>query len=134
MNVPASKTARLSAALRPLAALALVSFAVSGCGKLVPSMHFSGADAAADAPRANADGGSRPDTRAMDAPVDVAAEVGPSDAGPADARDASDGGADASDGGADASDGGADTVTVVDASTTGRAGARAVSARAQIVS
>ena len=117
MNVPASKTARLSAALRPLAALALVSFAVSGCGKLVPSMHFSGADAAADAPRANADGGSRPDTRAMDAPVDVAAEVGPSDAGPADARD-----------------GGADTVTVVDASTTGRAGARAVSARAQIVS
>jgi hypothetical protein len=116
MKMAARKITRLSAAIWAVAALALVSFAGSGCGKLVPSMHFGGADAAADAPKASADGGSGPDTRAMDAPVDVAAEVRPSDAGAADVRDASDAGPadvrDASDGDADA-----DADTVVDAST-----------------
>jgi hypothetical protein len=105
MNVPLSQIPRLAAALRALTALALVSFVASGCGKLVPSMHFGRADAAADALTSTPDAGSRPDTRAMDAPVDVAAEAGPPDAAPPDARDAS------------PADAHADAVTPVDAPT-----------------
>jgi hypothetical protein len=89
MNVPLSQIPRLSAALRALTALALVSFVASGCGKLVPSMHFGRADAAADAPTSTPDTGGGPDTRATDAHVDVAPEVSPPDAAPSDARDAS---------------------------------------------
>jgi hypothetical protein len=84
MNVPLSNIPRLSAAIRAVAALALFSFAASGCGNSSPGFRDSGADAAPDAPAASPDGGSRADTRAMDAPVDVPAEVMPSDAGPVD--------------------------------------------------
>jgi hypothetical protein len=88
MNVTARNISRLSAAIRTVAALALLSFSACGCGRSSPASHDSGADAPADAPKASPDGGSRPDTRAMDAPVDVAAEARPRDAGTADVRDA----------------------------------------------
>src|SRR6185437_14336222 len=108
MTLTAIKTPRLSAAVRAVAALALVSFAASGCGKSSSGSRDSGADAAADTPAARADGGGRPDARAMDAPVDVAAEVRPNDAGGADVRDASHADADA------------DASRVIDASTPDR--------------
>jgi hypothetical protein len=101
MKVTATKIPRLSG----IWALVLISFAGSGCGKSSSGVRDSGLDAAADAPTADRDGGSRPDTRAMDARVDVAAEVRLRDAGPADGRDASRG------------DAHADAVTPVDAST-----------------
>ena len=80
----------MKATLGTVAALALISFAASGCGQSSPGFRPSDAGAAADVPTASADLGSRLDTRAMDAPVDAAAEVRPRDAGPADMRVASD--------------------------------------------
>lgn len=105
MNVPACKTPLLSAVLHAFSALALVSFVASGCGKLVPGMHFGRADGAADALPPTPDGGGRPDTRATDAPIDLAREVRPPDTSPPDARDAS------------PADAPADAVTPVDAPT-----------------
>ena len=78
-----------------VAALALVAVVAFGCGKSSSGVRNSDAGAAVDAPTPSADLGSRSDMRAMDAPVDVAAEVRPRDAGPADVRVSSDGHADA---------------------------------------
>ena len=60
MKVAASKITRLSATIWGVAALALVSFAVSGCGKSSPGLRNGDAGAAVDAPKAIADGGSGP--------------------------------------------------------------------------